>query len=96
MPAHHVEGDHVREKLWIDIRTILMEHWDPIGVCGESNATDEYDNYIPKIKALLKDQASVEAIMDYLDWVASERMGFTSQREKNRPAADRLIAMELC
>ena len=93
MAGHHVEGDHLREKLWIDIRTILMEHWDPIGVCGEPHATDEYDNYIPKIKALLKEQASAKVLMDYLDWIVSERMGFTSQREKGRPAATHLLTL---
>jgi hypothetical protein len=97
MAAHPVEGDELREKVWLDIRKVLMEDWDPIGVSEEPFATNEYDNYIPKIKALLRANASTETLMDYLDWVATERMGFTSQRDKGRPAAERLrlLASEL-
>jgi hypothetical protein len=91
MAAHYVEGDELRKPIWIEIRSILMEHWDPIGVNGEPFATSEYDNYIPKAIALVKANASVETIMDYLDWIASERMGFTSQRERGRKAAELLV-----
>ena len=93
MAAHYVEGDELREAIWIEIRTVLMEHWDPIGVNGEPFATNEYDSYIPKIKALLRAKASVEVIMDFFDYVATERMGFTSQREQGRSAAERLASL---
>jgi hypothetical protein len=93
MAVHHVEGDELREPVWIGIRAILMEHWDPIGVNGEPFATNEYDNYIPKIKALLREKAPVKVIVDFLDSVATERMGFTSQRELARPAAERLTLL---
>ena len=93
MASHYVEGDELREPVWIGIRAILMEHWDPIGVNGRSGATNEYDSYIPKIKALLRAKALVEEIMDFLDSVATERMGFTSQRELCRVAAERLILL---
>jgi hypothetical protein len=87
---HYVEGDERRPQSWLDIRTVLMEHWDPIGVCGEPMATDEYDRYIPKMKTLLRASANVEGLLDYLDWVATDRMGYTPQRERARPAANLL------
>jgi hypothetical protein len=93
MAAHYVEGDELRDGTWVGIRAILMEHWDPIGVNGWSDATNEYDAYIPKIKALLRAKASIEVMMDFLDSVATERMGFTSQRERARPAAERMTLL---
>ena len=48
LKSYYVEGDELREPVWIQIRTILMEHWDPIGISDEPNAADEYDLYIPK------------------------------------------------
>lgn len=90
---HPVEGDHLREDVWIQIRNVLMDHWDPIGIRDEPGAANEYEAYIPKIKALLRAGASIEEMMDYLDWVASERMGFTSQREQGRPAAEYLLQL---
>ena len=91
--SHYVEGDELRDDLWLRVRKVLMEEWDPIGVCGESNATNEYESYIPKLKALIRSGARVETMVDYLDWVASERMGFTSQPERSRPAAESLCKL---
>ena len=91
---HYVEGDELRDNLWLQVRTILMDEWDPIGVCGEPNATNEYDSYIPKIKTLLRAKSGVDAVMDFLDWVATEQMGFTSQRERSRPAALSLCKLD--
>lgn len=91
MNKYYVEGDELRDPIWIEVRFILMEHWDPIGVNVEPFATNEYDNYIAKTIALMRSKASVEVIMDYLDWIASERMGFTSQREQGREAAELLF-----
>ena len=54
MGSHPVEGDYLRQPVWINIRTVLMEHWDPIGVSEMPEAADEYDSYIPNIKALLR------------------------------------------
>jgi hypothetical protein len=54
-----------------------MEEWDPIGVCGKANATNEYDNYIPRILHLLVSNASVEQIRDYLFEIVDKRMGMS-------------------
>jgi hypothetical protein len=70
-----------------------MQHWDPIGISDEPLAADEYDSYIPKIMALLRKGTTVEELMDYLDEVATHRMGFTPQREKGREPAERLTAL---
>lgn len=91
--THPVQGDHLRESVWIEIRTVLRQHWDPIGVAEEPGAADEYYGYIPKIKSRLRSGASIEVLMDYLDWIASARMSFTPQRERGRLAAHQLVAL---
>jgi len=91
--SHYVEGDELRDDLWLRVRAVLMEEWDPIGVCGEPNATNEYDSYIPKLKALIRSGSNLEIVINYLDWVATERMGFTSQPERARPAAESLCKL---
>ena len=77
-----VDGDHLREPAWIEIRKVLMQHWDPIGVRDEPFAADEYDAYIPKIKALLRRGTSVDELMDFLHEIATQRMGLTPQKER--------------
>ncbi len=91
--THPVDGDHLREPVWIEIRKVLMQCWDPIGVSDEPFASDEYDAYIPRIKALLRAGTTVQGLATYLDSIATERMGFTSQRERCRPAAEALLPL---
>ena len=46
------------------IREVLNTDWDPIGGCPE----DEYDVYVGKIAAMLRDGASDEELIAYLRW----------------------------
>ncbi len=62
-------------RICVDIRHVLLEVWDPIGVREEPYAQDEYDGYIGDIYELLTQGSSDEQISDYLYWVVSERMG---------------------
>ena len=88
-----VEGDELRDQLWLEVRRALIESWDPIGVSDEPLAADEYDSYIPGVKALLRARVKIEVWIDYLDDVASSRTGFTPQRERGQTAAERLSAL---
>ena len=40
------------------IRRILMEEWDPLGVDGVPEATDEYDSYLSQSRLALRARAS--------------------------------------
>jgi hypothetical protein len=71
-----------------------MCSWDPIGVRDEPFAADEYEAYIPGIKALLRRGTTASELIAYLDRVAHERMGFTGQPERCRKAAEELLLME--
>jgi hypothetical protein len=65
---------------------------DPIGVCGEPNARDEYDSYVSGVYALLEGGANTEQIAVHLDEIAVGGMGLRSNMEHNRVTADRLLA----
>jgi hypothetical protein len=44
-PPHGIDKGQSR-GIRRQIRRVLMEHWDPIGVAGIPEAADEYDGYI--------------------------------------------------
>jgi hypothetical protein len=50
----------------LQIRTVLMSKWDPIGVNEVPKAADEYDSYIGGVYELLERGASEESIRAYL------------------------------
>jgi hypothetical protein len=58
-----------------DIRQVLLNVWDPIGIKDEINAQDEYDAYIGEIYELLISGASDRQITDRLFFIVRERMG---------------------
>lgn len=57
------------------IRPVLNHEWDPIGVADI--VEDEYDGYIDSIYALLRSDATEQAIADHLLWIEVERMELT-------------------
>jgi hypothetical protein len=61
-------------RIRVEIRHVLMQVWDPIGIRDEPNAQDEYDGYLGKIYELLVRGASDEGIAQYLCSVVTERM----------------------
>ena len=78
-----------------ELRRILMEEWDPIGVRGMPEAADEYDMYLGQVGRRLHDGATVDEIGAYLTWVEDDRMGFgpsAARRARNQALAARLCA----
>jgi hypothetical protein len=67
-------------KLRAEIRRILLEVWDPIGVKNEPNAQDEYDSYVGGVYELLESGATDSVLQDHLLQIERNRMGF------NQPA----------
>jgi hypothetical protein len=56
------------------IRRILLEHWDPIGIKDEPRAQDEYDGYIGPIFILLESGAAHEQLANHLWKIVQERI----------------------
>jgi hypothetical protein len=83
------------KEIQAEIRQVLMRDWDPIGVCNEPNAQDEYDSYIGDISSLLVSRASQEEIAQYLLSVETEEMEYDPCENSARlPVARALLAIK--
>ena len=57
------------------IRSILMAHWDPIGVRDEPGAANEYEPYLAGLSRLLDQAASAAEIATHLLKIERAEMG---------------------
>jgi hypothetical protein len=76
-----------------EIRRVLLEEWDPIGVRGIPEAQDEYDGYVPDVHRLLMRRASALEVFEYLWQVEAEHMGLPGNRAHTQEIAARLVAL---
>jgi hypothetical protein len=79
-------------KVRAEIRRVLLELWDPIGIVDEPNAQNEYDSYLGDIYASLHREDSVDQVQDHLYVIVRDRMGMSppATREHMLPAAEAL------
>ena len=73
------------------IRDVINAKWDPIGVAEES--TDEYDGYIGKMAAMLRDGATDEDLFRYLNWAETVHMGLRGNPDRLREVIAGLRAL---
>lgn len=78
------------------LRDIGWRHWDPIGL-GDidgswetSDAADEYDGYLLKVAAMVRNEGD-ETATNYLIWAESEQMGM-GVRADTRSRAESTVA----
>jgi len=62
-------------RIRVEIRRVLLDVWDPIGIKGEPNAQDEYDGYIGEIYELLIGDSPDRELSEYLFSVVYDHMG---------------------
>ena len=77
-------------ELYRRVEEVLHYLWDPIGVSAVPEARNEYDSYLSTVFSLLTSGAGTEQMADYLESVATERMGFSmapGSREHTRKVA---------
>jgi len=70
-----------------NLKRLLWEEWDPIGINAENCAQDEYDAYAVEVERRLERRRPVEEIAAYLKWVQVYRMGIA-----DNPTLDNAIA----
>ena len=63
-----------------EIRSVLLQTWDPIGIQNEPNAKDEYDGYVEGIYRLLSKGASDDELATHLWLIVTDRMGFSADK----------------
>ena len=61
-------------RIRVEIRNVLMDVWDPIGIKNVGAARDEYDGYIGNVYGLLTRGATDEEIAAELLRIERERM----------------------
>jgi hypothetical protein len=76
-----------------EIKRVLLREWDPIGVEGIDEASDEYDAYVAHLYKLLIRRASRQEIADYLWWAVTEHMGLCGDRQLTERVAAVLSAL---
>jgi len=62
-------------RIRAEIRRVLLEVWDPIGIKDEPNAQTEYDGYLGQVYELLVGGATDSEITERLLYIVQERMG---------------------
>jgi hypothetical protein len=81
----------------VQIRHVLLEVWDPIGVKGALNAQDEYDGYIGRLYELLVSGAPDSELIEHLYWAAHEQMGLDAARRSDMESTvEALRKIPLC
>ena len=82
-------------RIRAEVRRVLLDVWDPIGVKDEPNAQDEYDCCLGSLFHLLTTGATDDQIAEYLWRQGTEHMGLPLQKEAMYPtvAALRQIAL---
>ncbi|MNT61656.1 hypothetical protein D3C72_1993150 [compost metagenome] len=60
---------------------VLFYLWDPIGVAHSPAARNEYQEYLPKVFAMLLEGASAATISAYLDDAVTAGMGLEASPE---------------
>jgi hypothetical protein len=79
------------------VRQILLHDWDPIGIRGVPEASDEYGSYADKVYVMLMDErATADMIATYLFEMAAEYMGLGHDQrlaEDSKSVAETLVAL---
>ena len=68
-------------RVRVEIRNVLLNVWDPIGVRDEPNAQDEYDCCLDSLFQLLTTRATDDQIAEYLYRQGTEHMGLPLRKE---------------
>ncbi|WP_332701573.1 hypothetical protein [Devosia sp.] len=80
-----------KSAVFLAMRALLMQHWDPIGIRDVEQCYDEYDSYIPSILSLIDADIGIDELAQFLDKVVSERMGLYSNMAHSKSVAALLL-----
>ena len=82
-------------RIRLEIRHVLLNVWDPIGIKGEPNAQDEYDCCLGSLFNLLTTNATDAQIAEYLWRQGTEHMGLSLDKEAMYPTVAALRQISL-
>jgi len=81
-------------KLLHAIHKILLKEWDPLGIRRMPSMRDEYDDYLPNIFKLIRDNSSESEIFEYLWWIELKVLEKTGRKEHTLKIAKLLKEIE--
>lgn len=91
-----IVGKENSRRMRAQIRRVLLEVSDPIGIRDEPNAQDEYDSYVGRLYELLVGNASDAELSDFLHGVAHDRMGFEEAKASDaQPTVEALKSIPI-
>jgi len=97
-PPHGIDKEESR-AIRRQIRSVLMEAWDPVRVNGIPEAADEYDSYIGDFYEMLVTRRPRQEIIDRLGYLEGDHMGLPHLRlelpGKLEVVADALLSIAL-
>ncbi len=77
------------------IRQILLNDWDPIGIRDVPEAQDEYDSYVGGVYRLLADGAAAVEVAKHLARIEGEQMGLPSSADVRLSVATKLCGLNV-
>ena len=78
-------------ELYRRVYEIAHYVWDPIGVSEIPEASNEYNSYLTALFGRVK-SGDFDALVEYMKWVETERMGLDFDADKAKRAAKAMIA----
>lgn len=78
-----------------EVKNILMNDWDPIGIKNNPNAKAEYDQYALRIVGMLYNGTTQDKLADYLENIATEDLGLLSNKTLSMDISKKLLALKL-
>lgn len=78
-----------------EVKKILMNDWDPIGVKNNLNAKAEYDQYALRIVGMLYNGTTEVELAKYLDSVVAGDLGMPVNSSLSRTISAKLLTLKL-
>lgn len=83
------------KKIMGNIRQVLLNDWDPIGIKDVPEAQDEYDSYMGVIYTMIESHTPAKEVAEYLIKIETEEMGLGfSNVEDLLPIVKRLLSID--
>ena len=83
------------KQLFTEIKKILWEKWDPIGVNdGDNEWNDEYDSYAPHVFMLAIEGKNAIRVASSLTSSIEENMGMSANKEHDLRVAREIIKVK--
>ena len=79
------------KNLQSEIRRILLNQWDPVGIKLFDGHEDEYDSYVLRIYSRFLQKKRKNDVFNYLWWLENQHMGLTGNKEHTRKVVDQLF-----